>query len=53
MDNLMPDIDRGSILPEGEIDDVDGAIDPCAKTPWIGEINFHGNPCVLQPYVSV
>jgi len=35
--DLVSDVDRRSEQIDGALDDVDGPVDTCAKSPWIGQ----------------
>jgi hypothetical protein len=37
MHNFVPDIDRCAMLFERQFDDLDGAVNACAKAAWGGE----------------
>jgi hypothetical protein len=43
VDDLVAHVDGLVGSRQGTLDDFDGAIDPCAETPGIGENDLHGN----------
>jgi hypothetical protein len=45
VDNFMADIDRGTVLLERQIHDIDRSIDPGAKSPRIGKVYLHSDSC--------
>src|SRR6185503_12329873 len=44
MDDLVPDIDRGSVFLECALDDFDRALDAGAKPSWLGQNDPHFKP---------
>ena len=43
--DLVPDVDRRPIFGQSAFDDLDGALHPGTKTPWLGQHNFqHPTP---------
>src|SRR5512146_2625554 len=52
MDDFVADINRGPVLLERQIDDVDRAVDPGAESTWVREINLHTGHLSLFTYAS-
>jgi hypothetical protein len=45
MYDLVPHVDGSAILGQGQLDDLDGAINPGAKTAWGGQQHLEAWVC--------
>jgi hypothetical protein len=45
MNDLVPHVDGSAILGQGQLDDLDGAINPGAKTAWGGQQHLEAWVC--------